>query len=145
MNKLAEIEITYSHKPTNKVAITNSESSYEAFRPLFEKSLYHKELFYLLALNRANKILGFSSISSGGVSGTFYDPKIVFQTLLKCNASQFICCHNHPSGNLIPSECDRKLSKKLFEGGKLLDISMLDNMIIAGDKYFSFADEGMLE
>lgn len=100
------------------------------------------ECFYILILNRANEAIGVKQISQGGVSGTVADPKVIFQSALKANASAIILSHNHPSGNLTPSSEDLKLTKKLKEGGKLLDISILDHIIYSTEGYYSLADEG---
>ena len=94
-----------------------------------------------MLLNRANKILGIFTVSTGGVAGTVADPKVTFATALKGNASSIILAYNHPSGNLKPSEADRQLTNKLSQAGKLLDISVLDHLIITAEEYFSFADE----
>jgi DNA repair protein RadC len=97
-----------------------------------------------MLLNRANKILRIFTVSTGGVAGTVADPKVIFATALKGNASSIILAHNHPSGNLKPSEADRQLTNRLTQAGKLLDISVLDHLIITAEEYFSFADEGLI-
>jgi DNA repair protein RadC len=95
-------------------------------------------------VNRANRVLKKQQISQGGVTGTVADPKLIFKTALQELASGIVLAHNHPSGNLTASQVDLDLTKKLKEGGKLLDIQVLDHIIIAGTRYFSFADEGIL-
>jgi DNA repair protein RadC len=105
--------------------------------------LPHEE-FWVLLLNRANRLVKKKKISEGGVSGTVADPKIIFKLAVEELASGIIVAHNHPSGNPKPSESDITLTKKIKEAGKLLDISLLDHLIIARDKYFSFADEGLI-
>ena len=95
-------------------------------------------------MNRANRALGIAQVSHGGISGTVADPKVIFQHALKANASSVILLHNHPSGNTQPSEADIHLTKKLVEGGKLLDIAVLDHLIVTIDGYYSFADEGLI-
>jgi len=103
----------------------------------------HEE-FWILVLNRANRIIKKHQISQGGVAGTVADPKIIFKIALEELASGIILAHNHPSGNLTASQADIALTKKIKEAGKLLEIQVLDHVIIAGQKYFSFADEGIL-
>lgn len=103
-----------------------------------------REEFNILLLNRANHVLGWFNVSVGGTSGTLIDPKLIFSVALKCNACGIILCHNHPSGNLTPSESDLNLTKKLNSGGKLLEINILDHLILTTDSFYSFADEGML-
>lgn len=105
--------------------------------------LPHEE-FWILILNRANRITKKYQISQGGVAGTVADPKIIFKIAVEELASGIILAHNHPSGNLNPSQADVDLTKKLKEAGRLLDIQVLDHIIIAGKNYYSFADESML-
>lgn len=102
------------------------------------------EQFRILLTNRANKVMGVVEISSGGISGTTADPKLIFATALKACASGIILAHNHPSGNLKPSQSDLDLTRKLKEAGKLLDIQVLDHLIITSEGYMSFADEGLM-
>lgn len=105
--------------------------------------LSHEE-FWVLFLNRANRVIRKKRISEGGVSGTVADPKIIFKMALEELASGVIVVHNHPSGNLTASQSDIDLTKKLKEAGKFLEIQLIDHLIICGQKYFSFADEGLL-
>lgn len=102
------------------------------------------EVFWIVLLNRANRVIKKQQISQGGVAGTVADPKIIFKIAVEELASGLILAHNHPSGNLNPSQADIDLTKKLKESGKLLDIQVLDHLIVAGKKYFSFADEGLM-
>jgi len=104
----------------------------------------HHEEFWVLLLNRANRVIKKHQISQGGVAGTVADPKIIFKVALAELASGIILAHNHPSGNLTASQSDIELTKKLKEAGKLLEIQVLDHLIVGGQKYFSFADEGIL-
>ncbi len=105
---------------------------------------YQYESFWLLLLNRANRIIKTVQVSDGGVAGTVADPKRIFKVCLEYNACNVILCHNHPSGNTKPSESDIKLTKKIQNAGGFLDINVLDHIIIGGENYFSFADEGLL-
>ena len=98
----------------------------------------------MLLLNRANKVLGIVEISKGGTAGTVVDPKIVFAAAIKTNCSAIILAHNHPSGNLRPSDQDIRLTRKLKECGNLLEINVWDHLIITREGYLSFADEGLL-
>lgn len=107
------------------------------------ENLKHEE-FWVLFLNRANKILEKKLISGGGVSGTIADPKLIFKEAIDVTASSLILCHNHPSGNLIPSEADVQLTKRMIEAGRFLDIQVLDHIIVSDAGYYSFADEGIL-
>lgn len=102
------------------------------------------EAFWIVLLNRANRVIKKHQISQGGVAGTVADPKLIFKVAVEELASGIILAHNHPSGNLTASQADIDLTRKLKESGKLLDIQVLDHIIIAGKKYFSFADEGLM-
>lgn len=97
-----------------------------------------------MLLNRAIKVLGLFEVSTGGVSGTVADPKIIFTAALKDGASGIIVAHNHPSGNLTASQSDIDLTRKLKEAGKFLEIQLLDHVIVTTEGYFSFADEGLI-
>ena len=97
-----------------------------------------------MLMNRANKVLGIFELSTGGVSGTVADPKIIFVAALKGGASGIIVAHNHPSGNLTASQSDIDLTRKLKEAGKFLEIQLLDHVIVTTEGYFSFADEGLI-
>jgi len=89
-------------------------------------------------------VLGIVHISSGGLSGTVADPKVIFTSALKACASGIILCHNHPSGELDPSNEDLSLTRRLVDAGKMLDLKILDHLIISEDNYYSFGDDGIL-
>jgi len=125
-----------------KQQITSSKDVFDIFHPMLSDISY--EEFWILLLNKANKIIGKFSISEGGLSGTVADPVKIFRKAIEYNAVGMILCHNHPSGNLKPSDADIKLTNKMKEGGKFLDISVLDHIIIGEEKYLSFADEGLI-
>lgn len=125
-----------------KTKIASSKDAYEVIKPHL-LDLSHEE-FWLILVNRANRVISTQQISQGGVAGTVADPKIIFKSALDSLASGIIIAHNHPSGNLTASQADIDLTKKVKEGGRLLEIQVLDHLIIAGQKYFSFADEGLL-
>ena len=105
--------------------------------------LNHEE-FWIIILNRANYVLRKNKISSGGISGTVADPKLIFKSALDHSGSSIILVHNQPSGNLQPSQADITLTKTLKEAGKFLEIPVLDHIIVSDNSYFSFADEGMM-
>jgi DNA repair protein RadC len=127
---------------TERPKINGSKDAYELVKGDL-MDLPHEE-FWVIMLNRANRLLKKHQISLGGVHGTVADPKIIFKTALESLASGIIVAHNHPSGNLTPSQQDIDLTKKLKEAGKLLEIQLLDHVIIAGKNYYSFADEGLM-
>jgi len=143
---LAEIQVSYrtAVKASERRKITNSKDSESVFREIWSDSMELKEEFYILLLNRANKVLGWYKVSEGGMSGTVVDPKLIFSTALKGLASSIILSHNHPSGNLKPSEQDIILTKRLKQAGELLEIPVLDHLILSNEGFYSFADEGMM-
>ena len=131
-------EIESGEKPK----ITTSRDVYN-YVSLDLADISHEE-FWIVLVNRANRILKKMKVSIGGVAGTVADPKIIFKKALEDLASGIVLVHNHPSGNTTPSQADIDLTKKLKEAGKYLEIQVLDHLIIGGQKYFSFADEGLM-
>ena len=125
-----------------KQVITSSRDAFELFYPYLADGLY--EEFWVLFLNRANRKIAILNISEGGQAGTVADPKKIFKMALEQNTAYIILCHNHPSGNLKPSDADIKLTGKLKNAGLMLDLPIIDHLIIGDEKYFSFADEGIL-
>ncbi len=105
--------------------------------------LAHEE-FWILFLNRSNKVINMMKLSQGGVSGTVTDVRMVMKKAIEYLASGIIVCHNHPSGNLNPSESDTKITQKIKEAGNLMDIQLLDHLIISDKDYYSFADNGLM-
>jgi DNA repair protein RadC len=105
---------------------------------------YRHEVFAVIFLNRANRIIHFEVVSEGGITGTVADPRIILKRALEENAVGIILCHNHPSGSLKPSYSDTQLTKKIKDAALLLDIEVLDHVIVSEEGYFSFADNGLL-
>ncbi len=126
----------------DKKKINSSVDVFEYFSGILSDSNY--ESFYILLLNRANKVIREIQISEGGLSGTVADPKKIFKVALEHNASAIILCHNHPSGNIKPSDADIKLTHKLKNAGEMLDLPVIDHIILGEENYYSFADEGKL-
>lgn len=114
----------------------------DIFQPLLS-DLPHEE-FWILFLNRSNKVINRMKLSQGGVSGTVTDVRMVMKRAIECLASGIIVCHNHPSGNLNPSDADTKITQKIKDAGMLMDIQLLDHLIITDREYYSFADNGLL-
>jgi len=127
---------------SEKTPVKSSETVYKLFHPLMG-DLEHEE-FWLLMLNRANRVLGRYKVSQGGLSGTVIDTRIILKKALDNLASSIIVCHNHPSGNKQPSDADLKITEKLKKAAEMLEIKLLDHVIIADKSYFSFADEGLI-
>lgn len=143
-------EITVSYKgnfKTNELPkITSSRDAGELLYEHWNKeTIGLQESFRVILLNNANKVKGIYEVSSGGITGTLVDVRILFAVLLKTVTTAVILGHNHPSGTLRPSEADKSLTKKLAKAGELLDIKILDHLILTPDgNYFSFLDEGMM-
>lgn len=121
-----------------------SQDSYNVLKPLFSDVLDLKERAVVLCLNQANKIIGSSVLSEGGLNSTVMDVRTIMQSALLSNASGVIIAHNHPSGNLKPSESDIRITKKVKEAGALMDITLLDHLIVTSEGYYSFADKGLI-
>jgi DNA repair protein RadC len=145
--RVAEVKLTYRSKvkASERAKITCSEDTHGILLKSWDPGkLEFVEQFKLLLLNRANQVLGIYELSSGGIAGTVADPKLIFVAALKACASAIILCHNHPSGNKQPSLADLQLTKKVKEGGALLDIAVLDHLILTSEGYLSMADEGLM-
>lgn len=125
-----------------KLSIKTSETVFRLFHPILG-DLEHEE-FWLLMLNRANRVIGRFKVSQGGLSGTVIDTRIILKKALDNLSSSIIVCHNHPSGNKQPSDADVKITEKLKKAAEILEIKLLDHIIIADKFYFSFADEGLI-
>lgn len=125
-----------------KIVIKSSEDVFNLMKPDLIDLL--TEEFWVVLLNRSNRVLKKVFISAGGVSGTMADPKVIFKSALENLAASVILVHNHPSGNLTPSAADIALTKKLTQGGEFLETPVLDHIIIGGNNFYSFADEGKL-
>lgn len=129
-------------EPIAKPKITCSWDIYNLMRPeLLDEQIEH---FYLLLLSRSNQVIRKHLISQGGTTGTVVDSKIVFKIALEHLAQSIILVHNHPSGNLMPSEQDKRLTARLVKIGRELDLPVLDHLIFTDVGYFSFADDGIL-
>jgi len=132
--KMAEVQDTIQIRASKDVA--------DIFQPLLS-DLSHEE-FWILYLNRSNKVISRMKLSQGGVSGTVTDVRIVMKKAVELLASGIILCHNHPSGNLNPSDADSKITQKIKEAGSFMDIQLLDHLIISDKDYYSFADNGLI-
>ena len=146
-NSVAEIELSY--RPILKLStlpkVQRSEEIYRLLIETWDKTkLEFVEQFKVMLLNRANRVLGICTITTGSSTGTIADPRLIYAVTLKSNACNIILAHNHPSGNLCPSKYDCELTQKIKEGGKLLDVTVLDHLIVSIDGYYSFSDEGAM-
>ena len=147
MFNVAEVQLIYKSKvpASQRRKITSSRDANDLLKENWNlDTLEYSEEFKVLLLNRSNAVLGIIAVSKGGISGTVTDVRIILQAALKSNASGLIVCHNHPSGNLNPSESDTKITQKIKEAGNIMDIQLLDHLIINDEDYYSFADNGLL-
>jgi DNA repair protein RadC len=145
--QVAEIQLTYKSnvKPSQRPKISGSRDAYTILKENWDQGkIEFVEQFKAMFMNRANKVLGILDVSTGGVTGTVADPRVIFAAAIKAGACGFIVAHNHPSGNLLASQSDIELTKRLREGGKILEIQLLDHVIVTTEGYFSFADEGLI-
>jgi len=142
---IAALEIGRRRSDTEEAVLDMISVSKDAYNVIkrFLVDLNHEE-FWILLLNQNSKVLGKELISKGGVAGTYADPKVIFNIALRYQAASIILAHNHPSGNLKPSQADIDLTKKMVNAGKLLDIKILDHLIVIDKGYYSMADEGVI-
>ena len=147
-SKVNEISISYSGNLRLKdwPKITCSNDAVNLLYENWEKgTIGLHESFKILLLNNSNKVKGIYTLSSGGITGTLVDVRMLFAVLLKSLSTAVILAHNHPSGNTNPSEADKQLTQKISKGGEYMDIKILDHLILTPDgPFFSFADEGLL-
>lgn len=145
--QVAEINLSYRSK-VKLSACPKVQSSSEAYRLLYARWDKDKielvEQFKVILLNRANRVIGELLLGTGSGSGVVVDVKLIIFTVIKSNASAFIISHNHPSGKLIPSEQDRRLTQKVKIAADSMDINLLDHIIVTNEGYYSFADEGLI-
>lgn len=141
---VAALELGRRRKEQAYIEKPKIESSLDAYALMTDvlSDLSHEE-FWIVLLNRANKVLSRQCVSKGGFTGTVADPKVIFKLALEGNACGLLLFHNHPSGNLVPSMADKKLTNQLRQAGTLLEIPVLDHLIAGENNYFSFADNGL--
>lgn len=136
MEQIAEIEVKYRTKvkASERPRISNSSDVYTIFKDIWNHDLIeYQEQFYLLLVNKANAVIGYKLISTGGICGTVVDVKQLLAIALKCNASGIILGHNLPSGNLQPSQADIDLTRKIKSGYTILELALLDHLIVTPD------------
>jgi DNA repair protein RadC len=148
LTTISEVTLVYRTKvkASERLQVKCSKDAFDIFMENWDlDSIEHIEEFKLLLMNRSNSVLGILTVSKGGISRTITDIRLIYQAAIKVNASGIIVCHNHPSGNLNPSESDAKLTQKIKQAGLLMDIQLLDHLILTMDvSYYSFVDNGLL-
>ena len=145
--EVTELQMIYNNRvmAKDRPQIRSSYDAYKVFQANWSEQIGFIEEFYILLLDRSNRVMGKYKVSQGGLAGTVVDAKVIFAAALKARASALVLAHNHPSGNLKPSQADLDLTKKLRDGGKLLDTPILDHLILSPEGgYYSFADEALL-
>lgn len=142
---MAALELGRRRKETERSALASMQSSRDVYEFLAPRliDLSHEE-FWVLLLNRSNKIIRDVCISRGGVTGTVADLRMIFKSAVEALATSLIVCHNHPSGNPTPSKADNDLTNKIKQAGDLMDIQLLDHIIVTETTFYSYADEGKL-
>ncbi|BFM44012.1 JAB domain-containing protein [Flavobacterium sp. CFS9] len=144
---VSEIELVYKSKIkiSERPQIKSSQDAYHLLKFSWNKGkIDYFEQFKILFLNHSFKVLGLYEMSSGGITGTIVDLRMIFSAALKANATNIMIAHNHPSGNTSPSEADKHMTAKIRQAGEVLDIKLLDHLIITSETYYSFADKGAL-
>ena len=137
--------MSYSTTSTPKIKITSVNKAFEVLLSLWDlDTIELQEEFKVLLLNRANEVLGIYPLSKGGITGTVVDSRLIFAVALKCNATGILLCHNHPSGNLKPSDADITLTRSIKKCADFLDITLIDHLIITKNGFYSFSNEGKL-
>lgn len=144
LSVIAALELGRRRRGADVLVKSKVNASKDAFELIqVELAEMPHEEFWIIMLSRSNQLIRKIAVSKGGMAGTVVDPKKIFKTALQHSAASIILCHNHPSGSVQPSEADIKITKKIREGGALLDIAVLDHIIVGEERYFSFADEGL--
>lgn len=145
--KVAEVELVYKTKikVSERPKVTSSKDIYDVLKQIWdENKIEMLEEFKVIFLNRANRVIGVYDASSGGITGTVADPRLILAAAIKSLSVSIVLSHNHPSGNLKPSRADEELTLKIKEAAGYHDIRVLDHIIITSEAYYSFADEGLL-
>lgn len=147
LSQVSEIELVYKSKATSseRPIVEDSHDCYEILKLLWDEGKINLvEEFKVLFLNRANRLIHFYELSSGGITGTVADTRIILAAALKVAACNIVLAHNHPSGNLLPSRADEELTAKIKTAAGYHDIKILDHIILSSESYFSFAEQGLL-
>lgn len=143
--KFPKIKVKVSVTKGDKVTITSPDKMVEVMRSIFDAdTILWTEEVIMVCLNRANDVVGYYRVSSGGFSGTVLDPRVVMTIALQNACSSIILAHNHPSGNLRPSEGDKAITEKIRKACAFFDMNLLDHLIITDESYLSFKEEGLI-
>ena len=144
-SNLREVSAVYKkHASVQNIKISSSNDVNKYIRKIFPVGIDIREAMLVLFLNNSNRTLGFSVASIGGLTGTVVDVRLVLRDALLTQSTSVILVHNHPSGNLNPSQADLSITEKVKKAGNLMDIKLLDHLILTEESYYSFADFGKL-
>lgn len=127
-----------------KTKISCSKDAYNFARQFYFDDVEIYESFFVMLLNQANNVIGWAKVGQGGLSSCIVDPRLVFKYAIETLSASIVLVHNHPSGQLTPSDQDVKMTRQIKEGGKYLDVQVLDHLILNDCNYYSFADNGNL-
>ncbi len=142
---ITELQLKKSNGDLHKAKITSSKDAYDYFKAIYDSELLEIcESFIVIYLNQANNTIGYFKASQGGIAGTVVDVRLILKKALDCYATGMIISHNHPSGNLKPSDEDNKMTEKIKSAGLLMDIRLFDHIIITNEGYYSYGDEGKI-
>ena len=141
---VSEYKLTKVKSDFQRVLITSSEDGANFIRQFYSDDIGIFESSFILLLDRSNHTIGYAKISQGGIVGTVVDVRLIAKYAIDSFASSVILAHNHPSGNLKPSESDEKITQQVLEGLKLLEVKLLDHVILTETNYYSFADNGKI-
>ena len=145
--RVAEVGLTYRNRVPSKdrKEVLDSRSAYSILREIYsDDTIDYRETFKVLYLNHRNQLLGYYTISEGGITDTMADVRMILQGALLTNATGIILAHNHPSGSTRPSRQDDELTRKIVEASNLMDIKVNDHIILTNEEFYSYCDEGRI-
>lgn len=143
--KVGEVELSYRSKTSNKIKLETSEQAYRLMLNTYDEGqIEYRESFKVILLNNACKVLGYITISEGGLTEASVDIRLIMQAVLLSNATAMILVHNHPSGNLTPSRQDKKLTKHVVDCARMMNIRVIDHIIISSESYYSFTENELI-
>lgn len=144
LSNCPELSFQISKDEIKKVKIRKTEDAAEFFRAVWDSGIDVYESFFVVYLNNHNNTIAWYKASQGGITGTVADIRLIMKQAIICGATKMIVAHNHPSGNLQPSNADRDLTKRLFEAGKIMDVLLIDHIILTVESYYSFGEDGLI-
>lgn len=143
--KVGEVECTYKRKTTDKIKVQSADEAFELMLKAYDEGqIEYRESFKVVLLNNNCDVLGYATISQGGITEASVDVRMIMQVALLTNATSMILVHNHPSGNLTPSLQDKELTKRIVDASRLMNIRVIDHVIISTSGYHSFVENGQL-